>query len=170
MPVPVDVEEHLTKRKVAPNNLQGGTLQNGSSYKETETTTETTTVIPTTESYPEGNYKTFRQRFYTETGVTPGKEKTLRAVYAKLTVQFGEDAVLEFIGEWVRSRGGRKFDERDAKWAAKNFIEAAEDILEAKKNTADNPAVSAQRPDPNAGRELTEAGRKVLERYKQGSG
>ena len=74
------------------------------------------------------NYGLFRTRFRSLTGILANTYKDNQAKYEELCRNFGEDAVLEALAEWVKSEGKDEI-KKHGKWAAKHFFEEAEILI-----------------------------------------
>ena len=74
------------------------------------------------------NYGLFRTRFRSLTGILANTYKDNQAKYEELCRDFGEDAVLEALAEWVKSEGKDEI-KKHGKWAAKHFFEEAEILI-----------------------------------------
>lgn len=106
---------HMPKRgnSTIPNG-QVAPSQMVSSFN-TESTSERTTESALTppskssqKSKPEFNFKNFSRRYYKLVGTTPGEKPWDKTAYVELCTEWGEDAVLGKLKDWVDNHGGSK--------------------------------------------------------------
>lgn len=107
-----DIEEQEENIEERNGNIEE---RAGSSELEVKPLEEPLVVLPSKpsqKSKPSFNFKNFSRRYYKLVGTTPSEKPWDKEAYTKLCEEWGEDAVLGKLKDWVNNHGGpRKLKE-----------------------------------------------------------
>lgn len=140
---------------VAPNGAtgcteRGGQLHqtvqqdapNGATFKEAEITTEITTE--TTTGSERLAFSRFSNLFEKLLGFTPPHDKMAKECLAGAVKEWGGDAVEKALARWAKTSLGDTYtkeggENRNRKYAVKNFVEALPDLVAAEEEAEASP-------------------------------